>query len=854
MDGEHLADYDLLEKLGEGGMGAVYRAADRRIGRTVAIKMIRPDRLASERARERFTREARSIGGLNHPGIATLYDVTLTGDRPYIVMEYLPGGSLEQRLSRGPMMLGEILRYASSIASALDHAHAHGVVHRDLKPANVLLSDGGIPKIIDFGLARMPESSELTMPGVVMGTAEYMAPEQARGEPADYRSDVFSFGVMLYQMASGRHPFRSDSIPATLHRIVYDPAPPLANLRPDLPATLARTVDALLDKHPENRPNLRSVVADLRILEASGSGATETMAVQPTPPRRRLNRRLAPALLLVALVVAAGWFGLARWMAPRLPASRQLVVLPFENLSRDPLEQAFCDGLVELLTSTLTQMERFHSTLWVIPSADVRRLQLRSVGDARKAFPVNLAVTGSLQTDEDQVLVIVNLSDAATTRQIGSRIIPVRRADRAQLTTRLTSALLELLDLGTGGAGGEVLKGIQPKVASAYESYVQAKGLIQHVEAPGNLDRAIELLEQSVKLDPNFALSQGALGDAYRRRYAITKEKEWLAMADQRVQRSLELDPGQAQAHLAMGLLYRATGQSDKAITEVQRAIAIDPLNVNAYTNVAGIYVDLRRPADAENAFLEAVRIRPSYYPAYTNLGNFYLNRGEYNKALEPLSLAVKLAPDYAQGHTNLATLFYYTERWDEALAEYGKSLALSPTAAAYSNRGAIFHFKGDYVHAREEYRHALGLEGKNPLFWGNLADADAQIPGGAAEAREHYLRAIELSREQLAVNPKNADLLGRMAFYLARTSNCTEARARMSGSLRLAPDRVPLIFKSAKVAEACHDRQSALRSLETAIQKGTPLREIEQDPDLAQLRQSPAYAAMRSRTAAQKR
>ena len=851
LDSDNFAAYELQEKLGEGGMGAVYRAADRRIGRTVAIKMIRADRLANPRARERFSREARSIGALNHSNIATLYDVVLTGESPCIVMEYLPGGSLEQRLQQGPLSLGEILRYAAGIASGLAHAHEHGLVHRDLKPANILFSQDDVPKIIDFGLARMPESSDLSQPGVVMGTAEYMAPEQARGEQADLRSDIFSFGLILYQMAAGRHPFRSDSIPATLHRIVYDPAPPLATVRPDFPAKFARTVDALLQKRPEDRQSLREVIANVRALEASGSGATETMAVPVPPPRKRSFRWPAVALLVVALVVAAGWFTRARWMPSKLPASRQLVVLPFENLSRDPLEQAFCDGLVELLTSSLSQMERFHSTLWVIPSADVRRLQLHSVGDARKAFPVNLAVTGSLQTDEDRVLVIVNLSDATTTRQIGSRIIPVQRTDRSQLTSRLTSALLDLLDLG---AGGQAPRGVQPKVASAYDSYLQGKGFLQHAEVPANLDRAIGLLEESVKQDPNFALSQAVLGDAYLRRYTATKEQEWLARADQMAQRGLELDAGQAQVHLTLGRLYRATGQGDKAVAEMQKAVTLDPMNVAAQTNLAVAYADARRPADAENAYLQAVRIRPSYYPAYSNLGVFYLNRGEYGKAMEPLSLVVKLAPDYADGHTNLGTLFYYTERLDEALEEFGKSLAVRPTQMAYSNRGAIYHFKGDYVHAREEYRHAIELDGKSPVLWGNLADADVRIPGAAAEAQENYRRAIALSREQLAVNPRDADVMGRMAFYLARTANCAEARTRMGEALRLAPDRVPLIFKSAKVAETCHDRQSALRSLETAIQKGYPAREIEQDPDLEQLRQSPAYAAMRSRTAKEKR
>jgi serine/threonine-protein kinase len=230
------------------------------------------------------------------------------------------------------------------------------------------------------------------------------------------------------------------------------------------------------------------------------------------------------------------------------------------------------------------------------------------------------------------------------------------------------------------------------------------------------------------------------------------------------------------------------------------------------------------------------------------------MNRGEYSKAVEPLSLVVKLAPDYVEGHINLGTLFYFMNRFDEALDEFSKSLAARPTTTAYSNRGAIYHFKGDYTRAREDYRRAIDLESNNPLFWGNLADADAQIPGAEAEARDAYLRAIALSREQLAVNPNNASLRGRMAFYLARTSNCVEARSQMKESLRLAPDRVPLIFKAAKVAETCHDRKSALSYLHTAIRKGYPVREIEQDPDLRNLRQTPAYAAIRPGTRDEKR
>src|SRR5581483_846064 len=203
-------------------------------------------------------------------------------------------------------------------------------------------------------------------------------------------------------------------------------------------------------------------------------------------------------------------------------------------------------------------------------------------------------------------------------------------------------------------------------------------------------------------------------------------------------------------------------------------------------------------------------------------------------------SLVVKLAPDYVDGHTNLGTLFYYMNRLDEALQEYTKSLELRPTTVAYSNRGSIYYFRGDYQRARDDFRRAIDLTGNNPLFWGNLADADSQIAGKQDEARQAYLKAIDLSRAELSVKPNDASLLGRLALYLARTSNCAEARVKTKESLHLAPDVVPLIFKAAKVEEACHDRQSALTYLDTAVQKGYPIGEIEHDPDLRDLRESP--------------
>ena len=343
-------------------------------------------------------------------------------------------------------------------------------------------------------------------------------------------------------------------------------------------------------------------------------------------------------------------------------------------------------------------------------------------------------------------------------------------------------------------------------------------------------------------------MARTALADAYLRRYTRTKDKEWLAKADQMAQRSLELDPAQPALHLVLGRLNRANGEPDLAIPQIQKAIEIDPMNVAAYTNLALAYSETRQPEEAEKTYLKAIRIHPGYWPAYSNLGVFYQFRGQYDKALPQLSMAAKLAPDLPDVHNTLGTLYYHLERFDDALAEFARSLELRPTPLAYSNRAMIYFERADYPNARDAYRKALELDRDDPLYWGNLADTETQIEGAGAEARDAYQRAIALSRERLAVNPKDADVLGRMALYLARISDCAEARQRIDEAQNLVPDRVVLIFKSAKIAEACHDRASAVRYLESAIRKGYSRREVDQDPDLGPLRQSPAYAAMRAR------
>jgi serine/threonine protein kinase len=442
--GTEVGHYRILEVIGAGGMGEVYLAEDSQLDRKVALKFLPHHLCQDEDCRRRFRREAQSAAGLSHPNIVTIHDVGEFQGRPFIAMEYIEGRSLRDVIRTGELELGTAVSLVAQVCEGLQAAHVAGVVHRDVKPSNILVDSHGRARLIDFGLAAILRDERLTKAGSTLGTVGYMSPEQARGQNVDQRSDVFSVGVVLYEMITGRRPFRGEDEAATLHAITHDIPEPLARYKSKVPDELQRIIGKALEKNPEARyQHLDDLRVDLTRLALEAD--VTTRSVRPTASRRRLWLYPATAVLLAVIVVL--WWVIPLGRSGSASSLKHLVVLPFADLGDLTTTQAIGDGLMETLSSKLTQMEQFHGSLLVVPASEVRENKVSSVRQARKVFGVTHAVTGSVQQHSDRIQITLNLVDTRTERQLHSAIFDEATADISSLVDSSVAELARMLEI-----------------------------------------------------------------------------------------------------------------------------------------------------------------------------------------------------------------------------------------------------------------------------------------------------------------------------------------------------------------------------------------------------------------------
>ncbi len=464
MIGRTISHYEVLQKLGEGGMGVVYLARDTDLGRLVALKFLRPHLVDSPSKIARFRQEARAISALNHPHIATIFGIEEDGEHKFLALEYLPGGTLEQTLaawkSRGERLPFSLaIDWTIQIAEGLAHAHGRGIVHRDVKASNVLFTEDGHIKIADFGLAKIAaqKNAGLTDPGATVGTPPSMSPEQALGHPVDQRSDIFSLGLVLFESIAGEMPFRGLRATALLREIVYTPAPPLSRFREDVPGALQAVVSKALEKNPESRyQSMAELVDALRpgdcVPESTrpqdpSTQLTATMT-RILPLRRRSRWKAAVGAMLVAgIPILAGIphvrHETSNWFHTQPLPAKRIAVLEFKNIGNDPRNQALTDSLMEVVSSALTRME--HGTLQVVPATDVRKERLSCAADAWARAAANLAITGSVGRTGDSVVVTINLVDTRSVTQLRTETLKAGLGD-AGLSDRVVERVAHLID------------------------------------------------------------------------------------------------------------------------------------------------------------------------------------------------------------------------------------------------------------------------------------------------------------------------------------------------------------------------------------------------------------------------
>ncbi len=856
--GSTLGPYEVLSHLGGGGMGVVYKAKDTRLFRTVALKFLPPHLGKSQIARLRFMQEARAASALDHPNICAIYDIGETEEgSTFIAMAYYEGMTLKRKIDQGPLLPGKAIEYAIQIAQGLVKAHAQGIIHRDIKPANVMVTNDDVIKVLDFGLAKMADSN-LTASHVVMGTAAYMSPEQAQGQRVDARTDIWALGVVLYEMVTGRRPFWADNDQAMIYQVLNSAPRPVAELRADLPEELIQLIDQCLEKDPEDRyPDMQHLLADLQavrqLLDAEGptnmvSSWTKKASAPPLRARakgarrkvalRKKQRGIAAGVALVLVAALVGWF-----LWPSAPETGQLAVLPLQIIGDVADADAFSTGLVETLTSKLTQLEQFQRSFWVLPASEISGAMTPS--DAWAQFGVTLAVTGSLQMEGERARLTLNLIEARTRRQLASNQRDLRLTSVLALQDEAILMLVRMLRMRLQPEDEDVLRAGGTTQPYANQFYLQGVGYLRNHQTVEDLERAIGMFEQALDEDASFALAYAGLGEALWQKYRLTSDVQWVEQAIANSERALALNDQLAPVYVTLGLVYSGQQQYDQALEAFDQALAIDPVNPEAHRRKATVLRRQGRLDEAEVTYQQAISLNPGYWRGYNSLGVFYYAAGQYEQAVEQFSRGLQLAPSNSSLLVNQGASYWGLERLNEAVAAFEQVLALDPdNQLVKSNLATAYYYQGAFEKAAALFEEALAAQPNNYTTQGYLADTYSLIPEARDRAAAAYQRAIDLARTHLEVSLENTEVLASLANYHAHLGQRDSALVYLAEvETRVDPSvaDVTQVFGVGETYEFLGDRAQAIRWTRSALERGYGRIQMQHSPWLTELRTDPA-------------
>ena len=834
--------YVVRRHLGDGGMGSVWLADDTRLHRRVALKVLRAARQEDTAGRERLMREARAAAAINHPHIATVYDVIEVDGDIAIVLEYVEGETLRSAIANGPMPIERVLDIGVQLTKAIVAAHAQGVIHRDLKPANVIITPDAQVKVLDFGIARLISLDTTLTVGAdtiggagLLGTPAYAAPEQMLSSAVDERADLYALGVILFELASGRRPFAGNDAVALTAAKLGEVAPTLSSVGVNAPVPFESLVAALLERNPAQRPSSAvEVLGTLRAL--AGMPTTGTLPA----PRPRTGRWLAAAALLCIVTVVA----VISLMAPRRgetgsPTPPVVAVLPLRNTTVDASKDFLAAGLSESLIASLAS-----SPALIVLSRAVVANAVSTAGDsstAVKDLGAEYVVDGSLQQSGEQLRVAINVVQG--NRSIWGGTFDGTIARVFELQTRMALGVSEALSIRPGAQPGP--PALNPK---ALEAYWKGHAFLDRWDVKGNVDAAISAFGEALADDPKSALAHAGLGVAYWRKYMDTRDPESARASVDSGSKAAALEPDRPEVRYALAVSLAGTGRREEAVKELRQALALRPTFDDARRKLGEVLAQQGKIDEAVAEFQRAIAMRPRFWGGYSDLGLALLGAARYAEAAKAFEQVVALQPDNHMGHQQLGSVYQMLGDAPKAIAAYEKALAIRPSIGAYSNIGMLHHLNGDYARAVTAYQQALALRPNVASTHRNLGDAFQKL-GRKEEARRAYLAAVERAETDLAVNPTSARTLAALAVYLVKAGRTTEGLGRMAAALRLAPDDVQVRYRAAVVNSLAGRADAALDEIAAAVERGYSVRAVQEEEDFTALRGMPRFRQLTNPT-----
>ena len=716
-----LSHYRIVSKIGAGGMGEVYLAQDSRLDRKVALKILPEDLALDDERMRRFVQEAKAASALNHPNIITIYEIGETGKQHFIAAEYIDGETLHTQVSRGPMTLNSVLDAGVQIASALEAAHEARIIHRDIKPDNVMVRPDGLIKVLDFGIAKVSEPAPVlgadleaattlkggTSPGLIIGTAAYMSPEQAKGLPVDARTDIFSFGVVLYEMLTGRKAFDGETPMDVIGAILYKEPSPIRQLTPQVPAEVERIVNKLLRKDPNERYqtvkdvliDLKDVRKDLEFQDKLKTAPapqplkqrTEGSSVAPVQSGRttssaeyivsQIKTRKLGLAAVAALVLAA--FGISYFIAGRRSASKpenlpidSIAVLPFQNRNADAETEYLSDGLAESLIYGLSQLP----DLKVSPTSLVFRYKGKEIDPIKigSELGVNAVLTGRVAQRGEDLTISVELVDVRNNKLLWGKQYDRKLPDLMATQREIATEITQNLKLKLSGADEKRVIRHYTKNPEAYQLYLKGHYYASRYTKEG-FNKGIEYFEQAITKDPNFALAYSGLAFCYMNQTDwVFAPRDSVPKARQAIENALRLDETLAEAHtMAAMILLQYDWNWPAAEKEFRRALEIDPNYALGRSFLAWHLAAQGRFDEAVAEDKRALELDPLSAAVNADLGwDLYLAR-RYDEGIEQLLKAVDLEPNYWVSHVLLGRCYEQKGKLPEAVAQFQKAVQI---------------------------------------------------------------------------------------------------------------------------------------------------------------------------------